>query len=109
MLSKIIFKICVHKSKKKKRCKAKIHTMKGATNDNTKVLLNIDGRVKQARNCLCRLPAPCNYDKKTGTKPIVCYCACSYMEGINSNTMLSRMSSNSTTTSGTDSGYKTNS
>lgn len=78
--------------------------MEGATNDNTKAAVSIDGRVKPARNCLCRLPAPCNY----GTKP-VCYCACSYIQGINANTMLSAMANNNPTTSDTDSGYKTNS
>lgn len=83
--------------------------MEKITNDNTKAALYIGERVKQARNCLCRLPASCNYGKKTGTKPIVCYCACSYIQGINSNTMLNMSSNNNTTTSGSDSGYKTKS
>lgn len=82
--------------------------MEEITNDNTMATLDIDGRVKQTRNCLCRLPAPCNYGKKTGTKPTVCYCACSYIQGINSNTMLN-MSDNNAATSGTDSGYRTES
>ena len=79
--------------------------MEKMTNDKTKATPNIDGRVKQTRNCLCRLPAQCNYDKKTGTKPIVCYCACSYIQGINSNKMLN-MLNNNTIASGTDSSYK---
>lgn len=85
-----------------------IEDMEEIPSDNTKAASYIDGRVKQTRNCLCRLPVSCNYDKKTGTKPIVCYCACSYIQGINSNTMLN-MLNNNTTTSGTDSGYKTES
>lgn len=99
-------------STRKMNCNLKnkhTHAMEGATNDSTKAALSIDGRVQPAKDCLCRLPVPCNYDKKTGTKPTVCYCACSFIQGINPNTTLNAMPNNLTTTSDADLGYKTNS
>lgn len=36
---------------------------------------------KKPRNCICRQPRACNIDKKS----IVCFCARSYIQGINAN------------------------
>ncbi|XP_031622964.1 ribosomal RNA-processing protein 14-like [Contarinia nasturtii] len=38
------------------------------------------------RKCMCRLPMACNYVKNSKQRPIACYCACSYIQGINAST-----------------------
>lgn len=45
--------------------------------------------LRNRRNCMCRLPMTCNYYKKSKKRPIVCYCACSFIQGINTSTNVS--------------------